>query len=323
MGGRLYGLDALRGIAAVAVALHHFARIYHLPLPPLSPSIAVDLFFILSGFVMTRTYEARLHHDLTTIGFLGLRYRRLFMPLAVGSTIGLALALAKYGPSIQLASDYLLILCFLPALEVKAFRMNGPAWSLFVEILCNVLHGLIFSKISNTALLVLAVTSGLLSIFCVTTDLAVWTPSITSIIWLIPRDLACYLVGIWMFRRFGDEPLGNRPGWAVAAFVVALGLASINLPLEFAVLIACPFIIRASLGLQRMQWAIWAGSLSYPLYATHVPVMQASRDFALHPLTALVLATATAIAVTLVFETKRRSKSRRPAGDPMPIPRPL
>lgn len=60
MGGRLYGLDALRGVAAIAVAVHHLARTYHLPALPLNPAIAVDLFFILSGFVMTRTYEDRL-----------------------------------------------------------------------------------------------------------------------------------------------------------------------------------------------------------------------------------------------------------------------
>ncbi|TGQ51028.1 hypothetical protein EN836_26155 [Mesorhizobium sp. M1C.F.Ca.ET.193.01.1.1] len=63
---RLYGLDALRGVAAIAVAAHHLVTVYGFPLLPLSPSIAVDLFFILSGFVMTRTYEDLLHTDLST-----------------------------------------------------------------------------------------------------------------------------------------------------------------------------------------------------------------------------------------------------------------
>ncbi|RWD64150.1 MAG: acyltransferase, partial [Mesorhizobium sp.] len=75
MGGRLYGLDALRGVAAVAVALQHLMRIYHLPEAPLNPFLAVDLFFILSGFVMARTYEDRLRRGLSAVGFIGLRYR--------------------------------------------------------------------------------------------------------------------------------------------------------------------------------------------------------------------------------------------------------
>lgn len=305
MGGRLYGLDALRGVAAIAVALHHFARIFGYPWPPLSASIAVDTFFILSGFVMTRTYEARLRNDLTTRRFIGLRYRRLFIPLAVGSTIGAILLAAEYGASFQLAAAYILILCFLPLMGPTAFPMNGPAWSLFAEIVCNTLHGSIFAKMPDGRLLAIMVACILISAVCFATGLATWSPSITSILWLIPRDLTCYLVGIWIFRRHGDAPLGRHPTLALGAFVIALILASINSVLEIGVLMMAPFIIRATLGLSCKQWAIWAGALSYPLYATHVPVMQASRALGLHPLAGLVLAVACATLVTWVFEMRR------------------
>lgn len=113
--GRLYGLDVLRGVAAFAVAAHHMSRTYGLPQIPVNPQIAVDLFFILSGLVMTRTYENSLRNDLTTLRFIGLRYRRLFLPLAVGSTIGALLVAAAFGPSGQLLTLYVLALCFLPA----------------------------------------------------------------------------------------------------------------------------------------------------------------------------------------------------------------
>jgi peptidoglycan/LPS O-acetylase OafA/YrhL len=97
------------------------AETYHLPAVPIGYSVAVDLFFILSGFVMTRTYEDRLRDGLTTLGFIGLRYRRLFLPLAIGSTIGLAVTAAMLGPSIPMTAAYLLILLFLPAV-----RMHSP-----------------------------------------------------------------------------------------------------------------------------------------------------------------------------------------------------
>ena len=311
MGGRLYGLDALRGVAAISVALFHLSGIYHFWLP--SPSIAVDLFFILSGFVMTRTYEDRLRNGLTTAAFIGLRYRRLFMPLAVGSTVGATLVIAIHGASVQLVAAYVLVLWFMPAIGPSAFLLNGPAWSLFVEIVCNALHGAIFTKMSNERLLALIWASGLCFAVIFAAGFSHWGPAITSILWLIPRELTCYLVGIWIFRRYGDAPLGEHPSWAVVAFVVALGISSINSTFEIAALVACPFIIRASLGLPRMRWAMWAGALSYPLYATHVPVIKAASVMGLDPFAGLALALVVAIAVTFAFETRRQRPRTNPA----------
>lgn len=285
--------------------MHHFARVNHLPLPPVNPSIAVDLFFILSGFVMSRTYEDRMRGDLTTVGFIVLRYRRLFLPLAVGSTIGLAVMIKTYGFTAPVFVAYGLILLFLPVVGRPAFPLNGPAWSLFVEVVCNFLHGAILSKISTLQLLILAVASALIFIACFTTGLSLWSPSFSSVLLLIPRELTCYLVGIWMFRSYGDVPLGGRPIAAVVAFAVALGLASIGAGIEMAALIACPFIVRTSLALPRMQWAIWAGSLSYPLYATHVPVLQAARAMRWSPTVGALVAAAVAVFVALAFETRR------------------
>jgi peptidoglycan/LPS O-acetylase OafA/YrhL len=305
MGGRLYGLDALRGVAAIAVSLHHFARVNHLPLLPLNPAIAVDLFFILSGFVLTRTYEDRLRNGLTTVGFIGLRYRRLFLPLAIGSTIGLALMIAFQGISGPLLAAYALILLFLPVVGRPAFPLNVPAWSLFVEIVCNVLHGVIISKISNLQVLVLAVAGALVFIASFATGLSLWSPAFASVLWLIPRELTCYLVGVWMFRTYGDVPLGRYPLLAVIIFAVSLVLASLSPAFEIGALVACPFIVRASLGLPRMGWAIWAGAISYPLYATHVPALQAARAMGLQPLFAAMLVAALAIFITVAFETRR------------------
>ncbi|WP_162252310.1 acyltransferase [Mesorhizobium sp. Root102] len=313
MGGRLHGLDALRGVAAIAVAVHHLARIYKFPASPFSPSISVDLFFILSGFVMARTYEDRLRHDMTTLRFIGLRYRRLFLPLAVGSTIGLALVAANSGLAAHLVAAYALILCFLPVVGRPAFPLNVPAWSLFVEIVCNILHGAILSKISNMQLLVVAVAAALVFIPSFTMGLSLWSPAFTSVLWLIPRELTCYLVGIWIFRTYGDAPLGSRPILAVCAFALALGLASINAPLEMLALVCCPFIVRASLGMPRMRWAIWAGAISYPLYATHVPVLQAARAMGLQPLFGVMLAAAVAILIAAAFETRRGGTKPRGA----------
>lgn len=190
----------------------------------------------------------------------------------------------------------------------RAFPLNIPGWSLFIEILCNVLHGAIFSKLSSMQSLVIAVAVALVFVTCYTNGLSSWGLPITAIIWLIPRELSCYLVGIWIFRFYGDAPLGRSPMLAVTGFAVALVLASINPFLQILVLVACPFLIRASLGLGRAPWTTWAGAISYPLYATHVPVLQVARAFGLHPAIGVVLMAAVALLVTVTFELRRPAR---------------
>ena len=66
-GGRLVGLDVLRGFAAVAVMLHHHGQYYDELYPgraPLSVNFfdghfGVELFFIISGFVILMTIERK------------------------------------------------------------------------------------------------------------------------------------------------------------------------------------------------------------------------------------------------------------------------
>ena len=308
MRSRLHGLDALRGIAALSVALHHLGRLYGGSGPPLLPSVAVDLFFILSGFVMARTYEARMADGMTTAHFIGIRYRRLFLPLAIGSTFGLCWAVLRFGASSELVLAYALTLAFMPAFWMSnAFIINGPAWSLFVEIIANGLHGAIFGKLSKGALLLLWVIVS--AVFCTTflAGISHWAPGIVAIASLVPRELSCYMMGILLFRQWGDAPLGSHGGVAIAVFPLLLLVAVINPWVELAtVLIAAPLVVRASLSLQNAQWAVWLGALSYPLYASHMPVIRLAVLAGLPPIVALAFAIGVAWVVTGVFERGRK-----------------
>lgn len=303
---RLHGLDALRGLAALFVAIHHLIRIEGRP-SPIGPALAVDLFFILSGFVMTRMYEMRIRDGLTAVQFLKLRYLRLFTPLAIGSTLGFIWAVSTLGPSIDLAAAYVLILAFLPAFWMaKAFLINVPAWSLFLEILSNALHGAVLAHMRNGQLLGLWGAATVAFVGTYVAGLSRWDHDIGSILWLIPRELSCYLAGILLFRVYGDRPLGNQPLGAIALFALLLVTAQLNPFLELAaVLIAAPLVVRASLALPATAWAVWAGALSYPLYATHVPVLWLLSG--LHPFLAFLGALMIAWAVTLLVEMRRRS----------------
>lgn len=308
---RLYGLDALRGIAALAVMVGHFAAAFGLGAYPLHAGLAVDLFFILSGFVMTRTYEARLRDGLTAPQFIALRYRRLFLPLAIGSTLGLVAAAAVVGPSPHLMAAWVFMLAFLPAFWMSnAFPLNGPAWSLFVEILSNAVHAALFAKARTITIAAVCAACATVFIASYFAGLSRWDYGLDAILWLIPRELSCYLIGIILHRVYGERPLGDQPTFAVAAFVVALWAATLNPYVELAcVFIVAPLVVRASLSFTKASWAIWAGALSYPLYATHVPAIELAKLVGASPPFVLAFALLLATVVTILFEVKRKPKA--------------
>lgn len=110
MSDRLYGLDALRGIAALIVVAHHAdgSGIFR------SGFLAVDLFFVLSGYVMARTYDERF----TVLGirsFMTRRYRTLAAPFIVGCVIGAAYLVGKDGLGASLLGAFVLAVFFLPS----------------------------------------------------------------------------------------------------------------------------------------------------------------------------------------------------------------
>ena len=88
---RYVTLDLLRGIAAIGVMLYHNCIDV-----VQSGYLAVDLFFILSGFVIALSYEDKLRNGLTLSSFLSTRFIRLWPMIAVGSVLGLLAGLAHY-----------------------------------------------------------------------------------------------------------------------------------------------------------------------------------------------------------------------------------
>ena len=85
---RLSGLDVLRGIAALWVLHYHTIKVvldghnfgsrgY----------LAVDFFFMLSGYVMARSYEDKFRQGYGLKSFFTARYRRVWPTMAIGGLI--------------------------------------------------------------------------------------------------------------------------------------------------------------------------------------------------------------------------------------------
>src|SRR5436190_2007369 len=81
---RFVTLDGMRGLAALVVAASHVGELVGLGVPP-HAHLAVDFFFVLSGFVIAHAYEHRLATTMRPIDFIRVRVIRLHPLIALGS----------------------------------------------------------------------------------------------------------------------------------------------------------------------------------------------------------------------------------------------
>lgn len=323
---RLHGLDALRGVAALAVFLHHLCHYYFLPdLLPIAGR-SVDLFFALSGFVMARTYDTKLREGLGATRFLLKRYNRLAPCAFIGGGIGLVFAMATgYFPNHIVVAGVIGTILFLPVpIGAFTYPLNGAAWSLTVELFLNWVHGAFLVR-SERLWLVLAVAIALYAVIA-------WrdggTHSLSSLAYLpntLLRGLACYVIGVILYRTCGDRALWRSAAPAVIAFpfvTAALQYALEDWVASLVFLGLIPVFIRGTLG--EMPAAIGGvlGGLSYPLYATHFPIILFSRALGISPLGTTAICLAVAALLMLTVEAARTGKGKTSAPEKMRTPHP-
>lgn len=164
-------LDGLRGAAALSVALYHLSLAGSQPPLP-SAYLAVDLFFLLSGFVIAHAYSRRLATSLSPFAFMKLRLIRLYPVYIFGTAIlifSFAAAVAT-GKANHWTAEYLgrcalasavFLPCHEPASYGDALFINSPAWSLFWELLINAVYAVAFRWLSGRVLWAVLIVSAL------------------------------------------------------------------------------------------------------------------------------------------------------------------
>jgi peptidoglycan/LPS O-acetylase OafA/YrhL len=182
-------LDGLRGIAALAIVTRHAPDFFRsisinvfpldgsnvsIPVGPFRESyLAVDFFFVLSGFVLAHAYGDRLRGGMSATRFMTIRFIRLYPLYFLALLISLVLLLwgLAHGAidATYPVSNWLFAFLFLPSLASPSllFPLNGPAWSLFYELLGNTAFGLIGRFLENSLLLLIVIFSGLTLLFAV------------------------------------------------------------------------------------------------------------------------------------------------------------
>lgn len=170
-------LDGLRGIAAIMVVCFHLFEAFatsHLNQRINHGYLAVDFFFLLSGFVVGYAYDDR-WKTMTVKEFIKRRIIRLHPMVVIEALIG-AVMFYFQGCSVwdvsQISVMALLIATCMNALLIPAtpgmeirgvgemYPLNGPSWSLFFEYIGNILYALFIRKLSTRALTGLVIMAG-------------------------------------------------------------------------------------------------------------------------------------------------------------------
>ncbi len=286
-------LDGLRGVAAMLVVLFHlFEAVFPAPrdLPLHHGYLAVDFFFLLSGFVVAYAYDDR-WDKMTTVQFLKIRLVRLHPLLVLGVVIGVVGLLVDpfvqrdsgTAGIIKLVVAILLSMLVLPAPDVRGWNethpLNGPSWSLLQEYIANILYAFIGRKISNTVLWMVVIISGI-----ALTAVAVWRGDVGTgwsydTFWIASiRMMFPFSAGLLLFR------LGKRIRLPLAFLFCSLALIVLfALPTftrngwyeAFVIIVIFPLIVAAGAGgkvsgtLEKI--CKFCGDISYPIYILHYP----------------------------------------------------
>jgi peptidoglycan/LPS O-acetylase OafA/YrhL len=177
-------LDGLRGVASVLVIVFHvfetftggnrFIQIIN------HGYLAVDFFFVLSGFVVAYAYDDR-WGKLSQWDFYKRRLVRLQPMVVMGSVIGAALFYFQVSPvAFPLIAGtpvwQVLLLMVIGAtlipvpisMDIRGWQemhpLNGPAWSLFFEYIANILYAAIVRRFSKLLLTIFVSLAGCMMI---------------------------------------------------------------------------------------------------------------------------------------------------------------
>lgn len=309
-------LDGLRGVAALMVVIYHIFEGYAFAGGGIIESLnhgylAVDFFFILSGFVVGYAYDDRLGKSMKTKDFLKRRLIRLHPMVIMGAVLGAATFCIQGstqwdGTEISISLVMLSMLCamlFILAIpggcyEIRGngemFPLNGPSWSLFFEYIGNILYALFVRRLSTKLLTAIVVSLGIgytaFAVFDASGygNIGVgWTFDSVNFLGGMLRMIFPFSMGLLLSRNF--KPFKVKGSFWLASSILIIIFAIPYIPSDGnicyngileAVCVTLIFPILVRLGASgstadHKSTAIcnFLGRISYPLYMIHYPIM--------------------------------------------------
>lgn len=309
-------LDGLRGVAAIMVLFFHILEVYshgdHSKQIINHGYLAVDFFFLLSGFVIAYAYDDR-WGKMTLKDFFKRRVIRLHPMIVIGSIIGGLLYYFQASPDMwPTISDtplwkvvvVMLIGCTLIPVgkyfDIRGWAemhpLNGAAWSLFFEYIANIVYAFVLRHLSKVVTLVLAVIAAAFTIHFAFTNpngdiIGGWSisdPDLAQLKIGFIRLAFPFLAGIVLARMAKLKYTNNAFLWCSLLLIVLFSVprlgnmetsAWMNPLYEcICLIILFPFIVWLGAGgkvkgEKANKICKFLGDISYPLYITHFPII--------------------------------------------------
>jgi peptidoglycan/LPS O-acetylase OafA/YrhL len=294
---RFVVLDAWRGLAALWVAAYHFRVMGHITETQFirSGPIAVDFFFVLSGFVIWHGFGGKVRDATSRVQFLIRRFGRLYPLHIVTLAVVVAMEVARYLVSLRYGfagpepftgdHDWKLIVANIFLVHglgiIPRFSWNVPSWSISVEFaLCFAFVGISMLRRPVVAAALLSV-AGMVALVLIPILVSDLNETSTA----MARGVSGFFLGILI-----RESYRHMKGWTPNTFFEVTAAAAIF----FSIYLGYPAAILA------FGYAVWIfgfetggisralkhpalvrqGDLSYSIYLTHYPLVLATFAFA-------------------------------------------
>jgi peptidoglycan/LPS O-acetylase OafA/YrhL len=285
-------LDGLRGTAAILVVIFHLFEAYY-PVMANHPMhhgyLAVDFFYLLSGFVVGYAYDDR-WGKMSIKEFFKIRLIRLHPLVILGVIIG---AIGFYFDPftdgmahtsvIKLIGIMLIGFTLLPSPDIRGWGethvLDGPCWSLLQEYFANIIYAVFGREMTKVVLWIIVITSG-----AVLTIVAAWRGDVGTgwsyeTFWIATvRMMFPFFAGLLLFRtgKLIKIPMAYTLCSLLLLLLFVLPTFKHNGLYEAAsIIIAFPIIVAAGAGSKiQGRWAKlckFFGDISYPIYITHYP----------------------------------------------------
>lgn len=281
-------LDGIRGLAAILVVIRHVPSLISINFQ--ESYLAVDLFFILSGAVIANAYESRLRDGLSSNKFIWFRLVRIYPMYIFGSLISLIYWLVNGNSPGNIYVIIVLSILLIPNIaSLPPFPMNGPAWSLFSELVANVAYAKNFKRMTGKflAAIMLLSAGGIAAILYTHGNMDVGYNTKSTPLALI-RVSYSFFAGILIYRLYSvaNFSFEKRSYASFAPWVILLTVALIltSAPNQttraifdfLAITILFPAIVFISLHFDPRRFSLsifkFLGVISYPIYAIHAPM---------------------------------------------------
>ena len=255
-------IEGLRGIAASLVALYHvyvYCKWGGFPAQwgvLRNAWLFVDMFFVISGYVMAAAYGERLRNPALFAGYMVRRFFRLY-PLHIVTTVAVILAVLAVQCAKWLLAKNGMVLGGEPAFTTPFFDLdyfglellllhgvgfttpglhNYPSWSISVEFWMYLVFGLLVLLV-RTRWVRIAASAAIVAI-CIAWFLRSWSldaAAVTLDVQGLPRGLLSFFLGVlvfhaWQALRWGAHPSGTSAGDGLLGFAqVAAGAFALYL----------------------------------------------------------------------------------------------